>query len=219
VEDGDNRLRLRRTSGRGRRRARGGAGPRGGGGGAAAAPADAGHDVVEADPPYPADLAATLTARWVGAVPADAEGLDRRLLSPRIRGMARAGRLAQRVRPSTAAEAEAVREVMDAWFLDHDLLVTPVLARPQLRVGALHRRGWLLTVLVSARYAPFTGAWNLVGYPALAVPAGTTRGGLPLGVQLVAPRGREDVLLGVAAQLEQRRPWPRLASGARRRVG
>jgi amidase len=34
-----------------------------------------------------------------------------------------------------------------------------------------------------------------------------TDGGLPIGVQLVAPYGREDMLLRVAAQLEAAQPW------------
>ncbi len=171
----------------------------------------AGHTVTEADPPYPSDLVLTVTRRWDGAIAADATGLDRRLLSTRIRRKARAGRLVQRMSPSTTAEADEFRELMDAWFRGHDVLLTPVLARAQLRVGALHRRGWLASNLVSARFAPFPAPWNLSGYPAVAVPAGATRGGLPVGVQLVAPRGREDVLLGLASQLELLRPWPRLA--------
>lgn len=173
----------------------------------------AGHAVTEADPPYPADLAVIMARRWDGAIAADAAGLDRRLLSARTRRKARAGRLTQRVSPSTTAEADAFREAMDAWFLGHDVLITPVLARAQLRVGALHRRGWLASNLVSARFAPFPMPWNLSGYPAVAVPAGSTRGGLPVGVQLVAPCGREDVLLGAAAHVELLRPWPRLAPG------
>jgi amidase len=56
-----------------------------------------------------------------------------------------------------------------------------------------------------------TGAWNLAGYPAMTVPAGVGESGLPLAVQLVATPGKEALLLGLAAQLEQRRPWTRHA--------
>ncbi|EUA43013.1 amidase family protein [Mycobacterium xenopi 3993] len=45
------------------------------------------------------------------------------------------------------------------------------------------------------------------GQPAINVPVEWTDGGLPVGVQLVAAYGREDVLLQVASQLEAAKPW------------
>jgi amidase len=49
--------------------------------------------------------------------------------------------------------------------------------------------------------------WNATGQPAISLPLGWSADGLPVGVQLVAAPGRDDVLLRVAAQLEQARPW------------
>ncbi|HLJ68650.1 MAG TPA: amidase family protein [Chloroflexota bacterium] len=54
-----------------------------------------------------------------------------------------------------------------------------------------------------------TTPWNLVGFPAMAVPAGLSGDGLPLAVQIVGEPGTEGTLLAVAAQLEEIRPWPR----------
>jgi len=54
---------------------------------------------------------------------------------------------------------------------------------------------------------PFTPAFNVTGQPAMSVPGYWNDAGLPIGIQLVAPYGREDVLLRVAAQLEAVRPW------------
>jgi amidase len=51
------------------------------------------------------------------------------------------------------------------------------------------------------------GAWNVAGFPALVVPMGQRRDGLPVAVQLVGPPGTELLLLAVAAQLEQVAPW------------
>ena len=52
-----------------------------------------------------------------------------------------------------------------------------------------------------------TVVFNVSGHPALSVPAGVDRHGIPIGVQLVARRGREDLLLTLAAQLERDAPW------------
>jgi aspartyl-tRNA(Asn)/glutamyl-tRNA(Gln) amidotransferase subunit A len=52
---------------------------------------------------------------------------------------------------------------------------------------------------------------SLVNLPALSVPAGLTQAGLPVGLQIVGPRHREDLVLAAAARYEQARPWPRHA--------
>ena len=53
----------------------------------------------------------------------------------------------------------------------------------------------------------FTAAFNATGQPAISLPLHWSEDGLPIGVQLVAPLGREDLLLRVASQLEQAVPW------------
>ena len=59
----------------------------------------------------------------------------------------------------------------------------------------------------ASQYAAFTSPFNLTGQPGISVPLHWTADGLPLGVQLVAAYGREDVLVRVAAQLEEAKPW------------
>ena len=59
----------------------------------------------------------------------------------------------------------------------------------------------------AARYVAFTPAFNSSGQPAISLPLHWTPDGPPVGVQLVAAYGREDVLIRVASQLEQARPW------------
>ncbi|HKF92855.1 MAG TPA: amidase family protein, partial [Acidimicrobiia bacterium] len=56
-------------------------------------------------------------------------------------------------------------------------------------------------------YAMFTSLFNITGQPAISLPLHWTPDGLPVGVQLVAAYSREDVLIRLASQLEQARPW------------
>ena len=53
----------------------------------------------------------------------------------------------------------------------------------------------------------FTIPFNVTGQPAISLPLHWNHEGLPIGVQLVAAFGREDVLLRVAAQLEADGAW------------
>ncbi len=60
-----------------------------------------------------------------------------------------------------------------------------------------------------------TMAMNITGVPAVSVPAGLSPRGLPVGLQVVGQRHTDHLLLSVAALLEQIRPWPLVAPGAR----
>ena len=59
-------------------------------------------------------------------------------------------------------------------------------------------------------FFPFTFPINMAGLPAVSIPAGQSAEGLPIGLQLVARRGAEDVLVAASAALEEARPWAHL---------
>ena len=65
----------------------------------------------------------------------------------------------------------------------------------------------------SSAFSACTGVFNISGQPAIALPAGSDSRGMPLGVQLVADYGREDLLFRLSGQLEQAAPWARVAPG------
>jgi amidase len=97
------------------------------------------------------------------------------------------------------------RQVVSFWDT-HDVLVTPTLPRT---VPPLNTLGVDLATAGDEYmdFVNFTFPYNCTGQPAISLPLGMDNAGLPIGVQLVgAPRG-EAVILGLAAQLEQARPW------------
>jgi amidase len=173
----------------------------------------AGHTVLQEDPVITPATALGIVARWLAGTDIDAEALqlDRAAMQPRSRTHARLGRWVRRtglLRPRTA---EDFRERMARFFTDVDVLLTPVVTGPPLPARPWHERGFLANIVANARWAPWTSAWNLAGLPALVLPAGPGRDGLPSSVQLVGPAGAETRLLWLAGELERRLPWRRHA--------
>jgi aspartyl-tRNA(Asn)/glutamyl-tRNA(Gln) amidotransferase subunit A len=58
-----------------------------------------------------------------------------------------------------------------------------------------------------------TVEFNFTGHPAVSVPMGISPEGVPIGLQVVAPRFGDRYALGLAAALEQAQPWPTTAPG------
>jgi amidase len=96
---------------------------------------------------------------------------------------------------------------MAHWWTEHDLLVTPTVAAPPPELGWFTAAGPKHEGERIAGFIPYTAQFNMTGQPAVSLPLHWTAGGLPVGVQLVAAYGREDLLVRVAGQLEQAAPW------------
>ncbi|MEZ5408228.1 MAG: amidase [Acidimicrobiales bacterium] len=101
------------------------------------------------------------------------------------------------------------RRRLCSWWADTDLLLTPTMANPPVRLGELvHTAEDPMAGMAKAGPSiVFTSPFNASGQPAMSVPLWWNDAGLPVGVQLVAAPWREDVLFRVAAQLEAARPW------------
>jgi amidase len=97
---------------------------------------------------------------------------------------------------------DAHRKRLAGIFASVDVLLMPTLPAPAAPASNYERLAPLPTVLASTDQVGYTTPWNVVGFPALSLPVGFTRDGLPLAVQLVGPPGSEARLLQVAAQLE-----------------
>ena len=103
--------------------------------------------------------------------------------------------------PISAALFAGLLAALDQWrgqmlnfFADHDAILCPVWATPAIEHGKLAEAGW--------PDISYTRQYNLTGWPAAVVHAGTSEGGLPIGVQVVAAPWREDVALALAGQIE-----------------
>lgn len=178
----------------------------------------AGHEVVELRIPYPSNPLPVL-ARWFAGAASDAdhEGLDDRLLEPRVRAHVRAGRRLARVGALRPGPVDRARAKVEAATATVDVLLTPGLAQPGPPADEWHRRSWTANLRSNIGYAPYAALWNLLGWPAAVVPAGWHESAeVPLAVQLVAHPTRdgtaEALLLSISAQLEAAAPWQRTAA-------
>jgi amidase len=126
-------------------------------------------------------------------------------------GMAEIGRIFS-AREFVAAQNQLHahgRRVVQWWASGFDLLLTPTLAQPPPPLGSFPSTPAepFLSTSRQTPYVTYTSPFNITGQPAISLPLHWTAAGLPIGIQLVAAYGREDLLIRVAAQLERARPW------------
>jgi amidase len=167
-----------------------------------------GHEVVERDPPL-GDLGpSSLIPRYFAGIAQEAARMPHpERLERRTRGYARMGLpygpFIERIRRDERRHVARIGRL----FEDHDVLLTPMIAKPPVEVGRWEGLGAVRTFVGQLFAYPFTGAWNATGQPAAAVPAGFDADGLPLSVQLVGRPHDEGTLLSLAGQIEAERPW------------
>jgi amidase len=167
-----------------------------------------GHEVRERDPRY-GQLMPELMPRYLAGVHDDAARMDvPERLERRTRSFARlGGRLHGRALARALRREPKVAARIGAIFDDHDVLLTPVTAKPAPRADGWRGKGAFATFDGSRPYVCYTAVWNYTGQPAAAVPAGFDDEGLPLAAQLVGRPNAETTLISLAAQLEAARPW------------
>jgi aspartyl-tRNA(Asn)/glutamyl-tRNA(Gln) amidotransferase subunit A len=129
-------------------------------------------------------------------------------LSPPMREMAHSGAAVTATTYYGAIDIiTQLRQTMHAFFERHDLMLTPAIAAlswpaaepfpPVIDGQHVGPRG----------HAVFTAFANMAGCPAISIPCVPSKAGLPIGCQLVGAIGQDELLLAVAAQLEQACPW------------
>jgi amidase len=177
------------------------------------------HNLEDASAGDPDELVETFMTRWMGGQASTLDQLGR-LIGREIR--------AEEVEPLTWALAEEGRRRSAGDYLNavdrhnlvtrlisiqldsnFDLLVTPTTGEAAPELGTFDDSGPdpLRAIRRAYKTAAFSGIFNATGHPAISLPLHWTDSGLPLGVQLVAAHGREDLLIAVAAQFERAQPW------------
>ncbi|MBY8826328.1 amidase family protein [Sphingomonas colocasiae] len=97
---------------------------------------------------------------------------------------------------------------MDAFLERYDVILSPVLRHPALRIGELAPTVAFETMWERMfDYVSYTPLHNLTGHPAISLPLFADTDGVPIGSMFAAARGGEDLLLALAFELEASAPW------------
>jgi aspartyl-tRNA(Asn)/glutamyl-tRNA(Gln) amidotransferase subunit A len=170
--------------------------------------ADAGHELVEDPPP----AAAEARGLYDVMIATEAKQLGMKLMGGREGELSRYGRSAvddlSALEPSLdlylemACRLEAVEGAVDDWLERHPVAICPITPVPApvggepiaTIDGEPAKPGGKMTLATLA---------NAAGLPAAAVPVMRTADGLPVGVQLIGRRGRDDEVLAVARELDE----------------
>lgn len=174
---------------------------------AAQAFADLGATVEQIDPGFAdplADyrvLADAAVARLLANLPPEKQ----QLIDPSLQAVAERGRAIDAVTYLGAAQArEAFGRHLALFHQTYDLLLTPTTAVPAVEADYATRHGTR-----GVPPSPFTYPFNFSQQPAISVPAGFTKTGLPVGLQIVGAKYADALVLRAARAFELARPFAR----------
>jgi aspartyl-tRNA(Asn)/glutamyl-tRNA(Gln) amidotransferase subunit A len=172
--------------------------------------AELGADVEIVERVFDDPVAAWLTLWWAGAAKAMSvySAEQRRRIDPGLEDAAQRG---ARLSAVDYVTADVVRSTLSLAMAEfhrrYDLLLTPSVPVPALEAGALlvdpaTQKEWV-------EWAPFSYPFNLTRQPAISVPCGLTKAGLPIGLQIVGRMYDDATVLRAARAFERARPFPK----------
>ncbi|WP_246372601.1 amidase family protein, partial [Nocardioides pelophilus] len=180
---------------------------------------DLGHTVIEVDAPAPATFADDFLLYWAGLALALISG-GRRLHGKSWTkahhdeltvGLARHARRNLHRLPGAILRLRRSTHDAALFFEKYDVSLTPTLATPTPKIGHLDpTQDYDVLIDRLQDWVAFTPLQNVTGTPAISLPLATTSTGLPQGMMLGSGFGQEAVLLELAYELEQARPWARI---------
>jgi amidase len=197
----------------------------------AGALAQAGHTISAFRYPREADIGEAAVVIWMTAIAEEIDHYRARVgrapAAAELEALSRASVVAAdrwtatdyvRARRTLSSATGAMAQA----FAGIDVLLLPTTASLPPPIGAIDSRTEAFTLEswneAAYRFAPYTELFNITGQPAISVPLGESRAGLPIGVQLAAPLGEDGRLLALAAWLERELPWAERGDRLRQRL-
>ncbi len=179
-----------------------------------------GHTVREIPCPFDGNLADDFAAYW-GMMAFSiryygkllmSPGFDKNRIDPWTLGLSRLYQKNMLKTPFIVLRLKKAAKQFMAMFETYDTFLCPTLAHPTPKIGYLGPDVPFDEAFERVmNYASFTPAQNVSGTPAISLPMGTDSNGMPMGVQFAAGHGMERLLLELALELEEAKPWPSLA--------
>ena len=180
---------------------------------------DLGHTVVEAEAPVPASFRDDFLLYWGSIALALLSGGRRQHGRSWARahhdnltfGLARHARRNLHRLPGAILRLRRSTKDAALFFDKYDVSLTPVLASPTPKIGHLDpTQDYASLIEKLMDWVAFTPLQNVTGTPAVSLPLATTSTGLPQGMMFGSGWGREAVLLELAYELEEARPFARI---------
>ncbi len=178
-----------------------------------------GHRVEHIDePPVPASFADDFVLYWgmlaMAMVRAGrrafGDTFDRTRLDSLTLGLDRhTSRNVHRL-PLAIVRLRRLRRRTAQFFATYDAVLTPTLADQTPRVGYLAPTDYQQVIERLISWVAFTPLQNVTGEPAISLPLAQSAAGMPVGMMLAADTGQEALLLELAYELEEARPWARI---------
>ena len=172
--------------------------------------ADLGAHVEEADPALPGDMLEALMTQWSAGCAAIMATYPRGAGKDCDPGFMRMVEHGRKVTGAEFVRADvrraAMYEAMRVFHASYDLLVTPAMPLTAIEAGREMPAvgGWGESWV---DWTPFTYPFNLTRQPAASCPAGFSKAGLPIGLQIVGPLGADALVLRASRAFESARPF------------
>ena len=181
-----------------------------------------GHTVTESEAPVGPSFADDFLLYWASLSLAmvtagramHGRSWNRRNLDNLTHGLARHARRNLHRLPGAVARLRRAAAQAELHHEKYDVVLTPTLARATPEVGHLDPSLDYDTIIDRLQdWVAFTPWQNVTGAPAVSLPLATTAAGLPQGMMFGAAPGQEAVLIELALELEQARPFARIQAG------
>ena len=174
-----------------------------------------GGAIIEAADPDISDAGGIIRTLWFAGAKSIVDSVPDNRRSQMDPGLLQVAEWGGSVTTSAYIAAYSARNAIDRTMIDfhrrYDLLVTPTMPVTAFAVGhtsppnSVFGKDWL-------DWSPYTYPFNLTQQPAASVPCGLSSRGLPIGLQVIGPRGSDRLVLRAARAIERMQPFPQLSA-------